>query len=456
MNRLCLCFVLVVSSARAQTDTVFLRAPLTLDGRGTALRDVTVAVHGPKIVRVARREGHPTYDLTGFTLMPGGIDTHVHLSSHFDSNGRIHSDTTESPAETILYALENAYRMLLAGITTVQSLGSPEDRYVREAIARGVLPGPRILTSLGSLSERSGSPEEIRRAVRALHAAGADVIKIFASASIREGGGPTMGFEQIEAACGEARALGLRTAVHAHGPESAQRAVRAGCTVIEHGALLDRATLELMAAEGVSYDPHIHLIFRNYFENKARYLGVGNYTEEGFAHMERAGPIALEVFRLAIQQPGLKVVFGTDAVAGAHGRNFEELIYRVQQGGQDPMSAIVSATSRAAESLQLGQVIGSVAVGFEADLIAVEGNPLEDITALRRVAFVMKGGTVYKAVLPAEHPVHRPGTSRVQPEGPELRPAPPTPFRWLRLLRRANPRHDQLRRTPRGGRDRRR
>lgn len=380
----------------AQTAPVSLRASLLLDGRGAALENVTVTVEGSKIVRVERSAAPPTYDLTGLTLMPGGIDTHVHLSWHFDPDGRIHSDTAESPAETALYALENAYRMLMSGITTVQSLGSPEDRYVRDAIARGVLPGPRILTSLGSISERTGSPEEIRRAVRRFRDAGADVIKVFASASIREGGGPTMTLEQLEAACGEARNLGLRTAVHAHGPESAQRAVRAGCTAIEHGALLDRETLRLMAEAGTFYDPNIHLIFRNYFENKQRYLGVGNYTEEGFAQMERAVPVALEVFRAAIAQPGLKVVFGTDAVAGAHGRNFEEIIYRVQAGGQDPMAAIVSATSLAAESLGLEDLVGSVAVGFEADLIAVEGNPLQDITALRKVVFVMKGGKVYR------------------------------------------------------------
>ncbi|GBD32699.1 Adenine deaminase [bacterium HR33] len=384
----------------AQTAPISLKASLVLDGRGGATSDVTVTIQGSKIASVERSRAPATYDLTGLTLMPGGIDTHVHLSWHFDPDGKIHRDTSESPAEAVLYAMENAYRMLMSGITTVQSLGSPEDRYVRDAIARGVLPGPRILTSLGAISERTGSPEEIRRAVRRFAGAGADVIKIFASASIREGGGPTMTPEQLEAACGEARSLGLRTAVHAHGPESAQRAVRAGCTTIEHGALLDRQTLSLMADAGTFYDPNIHLIFRNYFENKDRYLGVGNYTEEGFAQMERAVPVALEVFRTAIAQPRLKVVFGTDAVAGAHGRNFEELIYRVREGGQEPMAAIVSATSLAAESLGLQDLIGSVASGFEADLIALDGNPLEDITALRRVMFVMKGGKIYKGPVP--------------------------------------------------------
>ncbi len=172
----------------------------------------------------------------------------------------------------------------------------------------------------------------------------------------------------------------------------------AGCTVIEHGALLDSATLELMAAHATYYDPNIHLIFRNYFENKERFLSIGNYTEEGFAQMERAVPTALAVFQQALATPNLKVVFGTDAVAGAHGRNFEELIYRVEAGGQAPMDAIVSATSRAAESLRLGDELGSRAPGMEADLIALDGNPLQHITALRRVVFVMKGGVVYKNV----------------------------------------------------------
>ena len=153
-----------------------------------------------------------------------------------------------------------------------------------------------------------------------------------------------------------------------------------------------------MATQGTYYDPNIHLIFRNYFENRQRYLGTGNYTEEGFAQMERAVPTALAVFKQALATPDLKIVFGTDAVAGAHGRNLEELIYRVEAGGQDPMDAIVSATSRAAESLRLGITIGTIAPGMEADIIALDGNPLQDITALRRVVFVMKGGVVYKNV----------------------------------------------------------
>jgi imidazolonepropionase-like amidohydrolase len=201
-----------------------------------------------------------------------------------------------------------------------------------------------------------------------------------------------MSQEQLDAACGEAAALGLRAVVHAHGPESARRSSQAGCTTIEHGALLDRATLEFMAEKGTFYDPNIHLIFQNYFDNEDRYIGIGGYTAEGFEQMRVAVPRALDAFRTALTVPGLKIVFGTDAVAGAHGRNVEELVYRVREGGQSASDAIVSATSRAAESLRMGNEIGSIRVGWAADIIAVEGDPAVEIEALERVRWVMVGG----------------------------------------------------------------
>jgi imidazolonepropionase-like amidohydrolase len=389
--------LIAVAIAQVGPQTT-IRAGLVIDGAGGVARDQVVVIKDSTVAQIRAGGGSVTYDLSRFTLLPGGIDTHVHINWHFDPDGRTHhvSAQEESPGQAMLYAAENAWVTLMGGITTVQSLGASIDRDLRDAIARGTIPGPRILTSLRSLNERTGSPDEIREAVRRLKADGADVIKIFASASIRDGGAATMSQEQLDAACGEAGAQGLRSAVHAHGPESAQRAVRAGCTVIEHGALLDDATLDLMAQRRVFYDPNIGLVLQNYLDNRSRFLGVGNYTEEGFAYMERAVPSALDVFKKALRRPGIRIVFGTDAVAGAHGRNFEEIIYRVQKGGQNPMDALISATSRSAESLELGQRIGRIAPGMQADLIAVDGNPLEDITALRRVVFVMKGGKVYR------------------------------------------------------------
>ena len=154
----------------------------------------------------------------------------------------------------------------------------------------------------------------------------------------------------------------------------------------------------MLAEQGTYLDPHLGLLWDNYIEHKERFLGTGDYTEEGYALMAEARRIGFATFRRTLANLNVKVVYGTDAVAGAHGRNFEEFIVRVEEGGQDPMDSIVSATSRAAESLGLGDEIGQVAGGFGADLVAVEGNPLEDITAVRRVRFVMKGGVVYKNV----------------------------------------------------------
>src|SRR5207248_5487610 len=135
----------------------------------------------------------------------------------------------------------------------------------------------------------------------------------------------------------------------------------------------------------------------NYLDNKQRYLGIGNYTEEGFKAMEQALPLNFDLFRRAVAIKGLKIVFGTDAVAGAHGRNAEEFIYRVRDGHQDAMAAMVSANSLAAESLNLADQIGSIAPGMQADIIALDGDPLRDITAVRRVVFIMKGGVVYRS-----------------------------------------------------------
>jgi imidazolonepropionase-like amidohydrolase len=236
----------------------------------------------------------------------------------------------------------------------------------------------------------------MRDIVRRRKAEGADFIKIFASQSIRDGGAPTLSQEQLNAICGEAKSQGLRTLVHAHSAESMRSAALAGCTQIEHGVFATDEVLRLMAERGVYFDPQCGLVFRNYLDNRAKYEGIGNYNEAGFAAMEKAIPLAVAAFKRARAIPGLKIVWGTDAVAGAHGRNVEDLICRVQDGGQPPMEAIISATSLGAQALGMGNQIGTIAPGFQADLIAVDGDPSTDITALRRVVFVMKGGRVYR------------------------------------------------------------
>jgi len=156
--------------------------------------------------------------------------------------------------------------------------------------------------------------------------------------------------------------------------------------------------LKLMAERGTYFDPQAGLVIENYLANKERFLGTPGYTEEGFAAMERVLLLDRDLVRRAAKIPGLKVVFGTDAVAGAHGRNAEEFVDRVRDAGVDPMSAMVSANSLAAEAMRMGDHISSIAPGYEADIIALDGDPVKDITAVRRVIFVMKGGVVYKNV----------------------------------------------------------
>ena len=397
-----LLFVVVFSAvaASAQEPTTRIRAATVIDGTGKVLRNATIVVQGSKITSIDTGvSGSASYNLGQLTVLPGMIDVHAHVAWHFDKDGR-YAARPGSPASEILYSAENAFVTLMAGFTTIQSPGSASDVELREAIARGALPGPRILTSIRQINERSGTPEEIRQTVRQLKQDGADVVKIFASASIRDGGKQTMTDEQLRAVCGEANALGMRTMVHAHSPESIKASVNAGCQQIEHGVFANDEVLKLMADKGVYFDPNIGVVLQNYLKNKAKFLGVGNYTEEGFAYMEKGLDLNKTMIKKAVATPNLKMVLGTDAVAGAHGHNADEIVERVRQGGQKPMDAIISATSLAAKSLRLEKAIGTLGPGYDADLIAVDGDPLSDISAVTRVAFVMKGGKVYKHVAP--------------------------------------------------------
>ena len=379
------------------SGAVTIIAPRVLDGRGGTLTNARIVIEGSKIARLDDRAGAApgaTYDLRGLTVLPGLIDVHDHIGWYFNASGRFHSGNDgDTPEQSTQAAMANMRATLLNGFTTIQSPGAATDGALRDSVNHGAV-GPRILTSLGQIS--GGTPEQLRERVRSFKTRGADLIKIFASASIRDGGRQTMTQEQLDAACGEAKLVGIRTMVHAHSAESMRAAALAGCDQIEHGIFATADVLRLMAERGTWFSPQCGLVFHNYLENRERFLGIGNYNEEGFAAMERAVPLAIQGFKDAIATRGLKVVHGTDAVAGAHGRNVEEMFCRVQAAEQRPMDAIVSATSLSAQSMGLGSTIGTLAPGFEADLIAVDGNPLEDITALRRVVFVMKGGKVYR------------------------------------------------------------
>ena len=388
----------ISAQAAPSTHRVVIAAGTVLDGKGKSLKNLRIAIEGPKIVAVNPDvEGPVNYDLRGLTVLPGWIDAHVHITWIFGKDGK-NAGTEGTTQEDAYKAASNAWLTLMAGFTTVQSVGAPNDIPLRDAIEKGIVPGPRILTAVEPLEgqgENTGTPDAIRAFIRKQKAAGADLIKIFASKSIRQGGGMSLSQEQLSAACDEAKKQGLRTLVHAY-KEAVRGATLAGCTEVEHGTLAPDDDLKLMAEKGTYFDPQCGLVIENYLQNRERYLGTQGYTAEGFAAMEKILPMDHEIVEHATKTPALKVVFGTDAVAGTHGRNAEEFIDRVRDCGVDPMAAMVSANSLGAEALGLGDQIGSIAPGFQADIIALDGDPLKDITAVRRVVFVMKGGVVYK------------------------------------------------------------
>src|SRR5438105_2378836 len=410
---LCLLAILVLcataqtnsSTPQTQKKRIVIGASMLLDGRGHVSRDTRIVVEGSKIVALDPKAAPLDYDLRGFTVLPGWIDSHVHITWSFGENGK--NAGADGTTQFAAYqSASNVWLTLMAGFTTVQSVGSPTDVPLRDAIAKGALPGPRILTAIEPLEgkgEKTGTPDEIRAFVRKQKAAGADLIKIFASASIRQGGGMTLSQDQLNAACDEANKQGLRTLVHAY-KEAVRATALAGCTEVEHGTMATDDDLKVLAEQGTYFDPQAGLVIENYLANRERFIGTQGYTEEGFAAMERALSLDHDIVRRAIKIPGLRVVFGTDALAGSHGRNAEEFIDRVRDAGIDPMRAMVSANSLAAEAMRMGDHIGSIAPGYEADIIALDGDPLKDITAVRRVVFVMKGGVVYKNVLREGHP----------------------------------------------------
>jgi imidazolonepropionase-like amidohydrolase len=384
-----------VASPSAPPGPVVIVTGHALDGRGGTLRNARIGVAHGKITSLAATDKGSIIDLRGYTVLPGWIDTHVHLASHFDRTGRIATDS-EPPAEAAMGIAGAAWDTLMGGFTTVQSVGDPSEKPLRDAIRDHGFPGPRVLTSLAWIEGNpTTTPEELRALVRARKAEGADLIKIFASSSQRVGATPTLTEAQLKVLCDEAAAVGLRSMVHAYRSQVAA-AARAGCREIEHATYATREDIETAAAAGAFISPQVGLVVPNYLENKARYLGVGNYTEEGMATMARDLAYDFAACTIAVHTPNAKVVFSTDATAGAHGRNAEEFIGRVEHCGQSPMAALVSANATAADALDMGDRLGRLAPGYEADIIALDGDPLTDLTAVRRVVFVMRGGVVYK------------------------------------------------------------
>jgi imidazolonepropionase-like amidohydrolase len=392
----------ISSQTPARDKRIVIAASTVLDGRGRVLRDTRIAIEGARIAALDPKAGPVDYDLRGLTVLPGWIDAHVHLTSSFGENGKFGGKVTAE--ESHYQTASNALLTLLGGFTTVQTMS--QALALRDAIAKGLLPGPRILTIVQDLpgrGEQTGTPDELRAYVRKQKEAGADLIKIYASGGMRSGT-KTLSVEQLNAVCDEAKKHGLRTHVHAY-RDAVPAATLAGCTQIEHGVGATDDDLKLMAEKGTYLDPQGGFLFENYLLNKARFAGTPYFArteEEVVATYQPLLPLNHELLRRAAKIKGLKIVFGSDALAGMHGRNAEEFIHRVRDCGVESMAALISANSLGAEALGLADQIGSIAPGQQADIIALDGDPLKDITAVRRVVFVMKGGIVYKNVARGE------------------------------------------------------
>jgi imidazolonepropionase-like amidohydrolase len=389
------CAMVTTTLAVAQTPSaISIRAARVLDGRGGAWQNTVIEIAGQKITKIEQRSGPVTYDLENVTVLPGLIDVHVHLLA---AGAMLGGDRSGKPAELQASQRTGLWQTdlratLMAGFTTVQSVGDALDKPLREAIAAGFIIGPRLLSSLGQVHPQNRSPEALRAEVRRLKSDGADLIKLYGSASGYNGGASNVTLEQMGAVCGEAKLLGLRCVVHAHPPDAIVNAIKAGATQIEHGGRADDAAIRAMADANVLFDPTMSWA-AILVDHKDELIRIGRQTEQTIAQLE--GTIAGK--RASFQKElaaGLRMPNGSDIGYG-HGENARELIMRVG-AGQKPMDAIIGATSLAAESIGLGKTIGALAVGYDADIIAVAGNPLEDITALRNVMFVMKGGQIYK------------------------------------------------------------
>jgi imidazolonepropionase-like amidohydrolase len=388
--------IFLASTALAQGPSspthLTLNAGTLFDGKGGILHNQQITIDNGRITSISPAHGPADIDLSALTVLPGFIDTHVHLQWHMDAHHKAIAGGA-SDQEMALYDAADAWLALQAGFTTVQSVGSTFDAPARDIINQGVLPGPRVLTSLIQIQgtapdKHTYTTDELRDIVRKNKANGADVIKLFATTGLGAGGNQSMSDEQIQAVCSEAKAVGLRSVVHAIGDAGARASVLAGCTSIEHGTFLKDETLDLMVQHGTFFDPNL-VVLHNYLDNRASYT----FTEAQLKTIAAGIAPTEDVLRRA-RAKGVKIAFGTDAVAGIHGRNAEEFIYRVHDAGETPMNALLSGTSVSAADLGLADQIGTLAPGFQADIIALTGNPLTDITAVRNVVFVMKAGKV--------------------------------------------------------------
>ena len=410
-----------------QAKTTLIHAGKLIDGASNqAFKQMTIVIEGNLIAEVVKGYREPKaddfyIDLRQHTVLPGLMDMHVHLDSEYGKNSYTEKFTLNS-ADRAIRAVINAEKTILAGFTTVRNPGDTDNVTIslRNAIDSGLVVGPRIFSAGKSLATTGGHADPTNgvrddifadptpadgvingrddafKAVRARYKSGADLIKITATGGVlsvaKSGQNPQFTEAEIAAVVEAAKDYDFTVAAHAHGAEGIKRAVRAGVDSIEHGSLMDQEGIDLMREYGTYYVPTIMAGF--WVAEKAE-------DPDFFPEIVRPkalaiGPVMQETFGKAYRG-GVKIAFGTDSGVSAHGDNAQEFIYMVE-AGMPEMEAIQSATREASKLLRINTTLGTIEQGKLADLIAVEGNPLEDISLLKNIAFVMKDGTVYKQV----------------------------------------------------------
>ena len=413
-----------VYSISAQEKITYLHCGKLLDMKNTQVQsEVTIIVIDNLIDKIEKGylkapANAVTIDLKNKTVMPGFMDMHVHIESESNPNSYLEKYTLNE-ADKAFRAQNYGLKTLMAGFTTVRDLGGTGVNVsYRNAINQGLVAGPRIYTSEKSIATTGGhadptnggkrdlfedpgpdlgvinSPEEGRKAVRQRYKNGADCIKITATGGVlsvaASGLNPQFFDDELEAIIQTAKDYGFHTAAHAHGTEGMKRAVIAGITSIEHGTYMDEEVMELMKKNGTYYVPTISA--GQFVGQKAKIAGF--YPKVVAIKAAAIGPQIQSTFAKAYKA-GVKIAFGTDSGVSLHGQNADEFILMVE-AGMPPMEAIKSATVTSAQLLNIIDKAGTISSGKWADIVAVEGDPLQDISILKNVKFVMKDGEVYK------------------------------------------------------------
>ena len=416
---------LATISTISQADTLIYAGNAFTSTSNELLSDVTIVIDDNKIEAIKEgfvkaEEGDTVIDLKHATVMPGLMDMHVHLSSQHGGPQTYLDRFSLNEADYALRAANYAKITLDAGFTTVRNLGDSyyETVALRNAISKGIATGPRIYTVGKSIATTGGHADpsngishllrpdvgpkqgvvngevEAREAVRSRYQDGADLIKITATGGVlsvaKSGQNPQFMTDELEAIVDTAKDYGMTVAVHAHGKEGMKRAIEAGVDSIEHGTHMDEEIRDLMVANGTYYVPTI--MAGKFVADKAKIDGY--FPELVRPKAAAIGPLIQKTFEKA-HKAGVKIAFGTDSGVSAHGDNGQEFALMVE-AGMAPADALRSATINSAQLLGVSDILGTLEAGKLADIVAVSGNPLDDISLMESVSFVMKDGVVYK------------------------------------------------------------